>query len=142
MKVFSMNPSAPSDNSDPTFLVGADLVEFDRRDLPIYQTAEAAPWTCFDEAPYGAPLDRLFGEPGNVHIDGTAHEPQDIAAISHDPLVELASLSDGLALPDTATHAPSHGDVFGFGENHAGVHLHDGWHWDISGADWTFDFHS
>ena len=69
-----MNPSAPSDSSDPTFVVGTDLVQFDRPELPIYQTAEAAPWTCFDEAPYGAPLDRLFGEPGNVHIDGTVRE--------------------------------------------------------------------
>ena len=95
-----MSHSVPSESSviDTTFLVGTDLVEFDHRDLPIYQTAEAR-WDCFDEAPYGAPLDRLFGEPGDVHIDGgMREEPQDIATLGHDPLVALSALSDGLVL--------------------------------------------
>jgi hypothetical protein len=27
-------------------------------------------------------------------------------------------------------------------DSHPIVHLHDGWSWDIAGADWTFDFHA
>ena len=69
-----MSHSVPSESSatDTTFLVGTDLVQFDRHELPIYQTPESK-WAeaCFDEAPYGAPLDRLFGEPGDLHIDGS-----------------------------------------------------------------------
>ena len=155
-----MSHSVPSESSviDTTFLVGTDLVEFDHRDLPIYQTAEAR-WDCFDEAPYGAPLDRLFGEPGDVHIDGgMREEPQDIAALAHDvlghdPLVALSALSDGLILPGSepsaaleTTSAHAHVQtttIFDFGADaHTVVHLHDGWTWDIAGADWTFDFHA
>jgi hypothetical protein len=144
-----MSPSAPSDSSsiDQTFLVGADLVEFNRGNLPIYQTAEAR-WDCFDEATYGAPLDRVFGEPGAVHIDGLVHTaPQDIAALDHDPVVALASLSDSATLAvddasalDGAGHAqPAIAAVFDFGADlHTVVHLHDGWTWD----DWTFDAHA
>src|SRR5215471_2920294 len=149
-----MSPSAPSDSSsiDQTFLIGADLVEFDRGNLPIYQTAQAR-WDCFDEATYGAPLDRVFGEPDEVHIDGREHAaPQDIAALDHDPVVALASLSDGATLPaddvgafdgtgpDGAGHAqPAIAAVFDFGADlHTVVHLHDGWTWD----DWTLDAHS
>src|SRR5262245_42267367 len=120
-----MSHSAPSDSStiDQTFLVGTDLVEFDRRDLPIYQSAEAR-WDCFDDAPYGAPLDRLFGEPGQVHIDGPVQsDPQDIAALLHDPLVGLASLSDGVMLPEAEASAldgaaqtqPAIAAIFDFG---------------------------
>lgn len=128
--------------SDPTFVVGADLVEFDR-DLPIYQTAQAH-WDCVDQAQYGAPLDCLFGEADALHIDGTIHEPMDIAAVGQDPLVALAALSDGLALEHATGPV-----VFDPSETalvtHTGTevpivaHLHDGWSWDISGADWTFD---
>jgi hypothetical protein len=144
-----MSHSAPSDSStiDQTFLVGTDLVEFDRRDLPIYQSAEAR-WDCFDEAPYGAPLDRLFGEPGQVHIDGLVHAgPQDIAALVHDPLVGLASLSDGVMLPEIEASAldgaaqtqPAITAIFDFGgDAHTVVHLHDGWTWE----DWIFDAHT
>ena len=144
-----MSPSAPSDSStiDQTFLVGTDLVEFDRPEMPIYQSAEAR-WDCFDEAPSGAPLDRLFGEPGEVHIDGIVQAaPQDIAALAHDSLVELASLSDGVTLPgaeasvlDAAGQTqPAIAAIFDFGPDaHTVVHLHDGWTWD----DWTFDAHA
>ena len=58
-----MSHSVPSDSSaiDATFLVGVDLVEFDRRELPIYASPQAR-WmdACYDEAPsYGAPVDRV-----------------------------------------------------------------------------------
>ena len=143
-----MSHSVPSESSatDTTFIVGADLVQFDRHELPIYQTPESK-WAeaCFDEAPYGAPLDRVFGEPGDLHIDGVPREEQQAAltALSgDDPLVVLGALSDGLILP-ASEPAAEIATGFDFGANsHPIVHLHDGWSWDIAGADWTFDFHA
>ncbi len=143
-----MSHSVPSESSatDTTFIVGADLVQFDRHELPIYQTPESK-WAeaCFDVAPYGAPLDRVFGEPGDLHIDGVPREEQQAAltALSGgDPLVVLGALSDGLILP-ASEPAAEIATGFDFGaDSHPIVHLHDGWSWDIAGADWTFDFHA
>ena len=143
-----MSHSVPSESSalDTTFLVGTDLVEFDRRELPIYQTPETR-WAeaCFDEPAYGAPLDRVFGEPGDIHIDGVVGEEQQAAittVLGEDPLVVLAALSDGLVLPGAESAAPEIATGFDFGaDSHAVVHLHDGFGWDIAGTDWTFDFH-
>ena len=144
-----MSHSVPSESStiDTTFLVGTDLVEFDRHDLPIYQTPETR-WAeaCFDEPSYGAPLDRVFGEPGEIHIDGIPGEEQQAAlttVLGEDPLVVLAALSDGLILPGAELPAaPEIATGFDFGaDSHAVVHLHDGFGWDIAGTDWTFDFH-
>jgi len=143
-----MSHSVPSESSavDTTFIVGADLVEFDRHELPIYQTPGSR-WAeaCFDEAPYGAPLDRLFGEPGDLHIDGVLRGESQAALMalpSDDPLVVLAALSDGLIFP-ASEPAAEIATVFDFGaDSHPIVHLHDGWSWDIAGADWTFDFHA
>jgi hypothetical protein len=141
-----MSHSVPSESSatDTTFIVGADLVQFDRHDLPIYQTPDSQ-WAeaCFDETPYGAPLDRVFGEPGDLHIDGVPREEQQAAPTtpSDDPLVVLGALSDGLMLP--ASEPTEIATAFDFGTgSHPIVHLHDGWSWDIAGADWTFDFHA
>ena len=143
-----MSHSIPSESSatDTTFIVGADLVQFDRHELPIYQTPESR-WAeaCFDEASYGAPLDRVFGEPGDLHIDSVPREEQQAALTAlpgDDPLVVLAALSDGLILPASEPAAET-AAAFDFGANsHPIVHLHDGWSWDIAGADWTFDFHA
>ncbi|MEA2800481.1 MAG: hypothetical protein QOE49_576 [Rhodospirillaceae bacterium] len=143
-----MSHSVPSESSatDTTFIVGADLVQFDRHELPIYQTPESK-WAeaCFDEAPYGAPLDRVFGEPGDLHIDSVPREEQQAALTAlpgDDPLVVLAALSDGLILPASEPAAET-AAAFDFGANsHPIVHLHDGWSWDIAGTDWTFDFHA
>ena len=100
-----MSHSVPSDSSaiDATFLVGVDLVEFDRRELPIYASPQTR-WmdACYDEAPsYGAPVDRVFGEPGDVHIDAVPSNDEQFAAssiVTDDPLVSLATLADGLAV--------------------------------------------
>src|ERR1700722_14989565 len=143
-----MSHSVPSESSavDTTFIVGADLVQFDRPELPIYQTPEPK-WAeaCFDEAPYGAPLDRLFGEPGDLHIDSVVPDESQAtltALPGEDPLVVLAALSEGLMLPAPEAAAEI-GTALGFGaDSHPIVHLHDGWSWDIAGADWTFDFHA
>src|SRR5207302_6138164 len=78
-KVISMPPS------DTAFLVGADLVEFDRHDLPIYATPESQ-WTdaSRDLGSYGAPLDRLFGEPGEIFLS-TEFAPPTLSAASSLP---------------------------------------------------------
>src|SRR6187551_3500298 len=108
-----MSHSVPSDSSaiDATFLVGVDLVEFDRRELPIYASPQTR-WmdACYDDAPaYGAPVDRVFGEPGDVHIDSvpaSAEDQQALAIVADDPLVALSTLADGLAIAGSDAAAP------------------------------------
>jgi len=158
-----MSQSVPSDSStnDPTFLVGTEFVQFDHRDLPIYATPHARWDTAFvDDAPLGMPLDRLFGEPGDLHVDGTMALPQtDHAALvpvtSEDPLVTFAALSDGVAFAPSED-APAHevpADISATSHPFdGGLHdgdLHDGslhgavWHdggWDAAGLDAMFDF--
>jgi hypothetical protein len=105
-----MNSSVPSGSStvDATFIVGTDLVEFDRHDLPIYATPTSR-WADagLDASTHGAPLDRLFGEPGEIHV-GEIHVAGTFSGGQHaatatvlvdDPLVVLAGLSDGLIMP-------------------------------------------
>lgn len=145
-----MSHSVPSDSSaiDATFLVGVDLVEFDRRELPIYASPQTR-WmdSCYDDAPlYGAPVDRVFGEPGDVHVDGVPGNDEQFAAlVGDDPLVSLATLADGLAVAGSDAIAPELATSFDFGvDAQAVVHLHDGsgWGtgWDITGTDGTFDY--
>jgi hypothetical protein len=147
MEAISMSHSVPSESSaiDATFLVGIDLVEFDRRDLPIYLKPQTA-WAdaCFDDAPYGAPLDRIFGEPGDIHVDSAAVADDPLQAgaamAGDDPLVLMSGLADGLS-PSTI-ELPATADVttvFGFdGDVPTVVHLDDGAGWNA--ADGTFDF--
>ena len=136
-----MRPSAPPDTPvlDATFLVGNDLVEFDRRELPIY-AAPRSRWmdACHDEAPaYGAPVDRLFGEPGEVHIDGAplsgAEQVSDALLVSDDPLIALATLNDGIGLVACDAPAPELATSFDFV-------THDAMGWDVVGHDGTFDY--
>ncbi len=138
-----MTPLVTCDGStiETTFVVGRDLVEFDRHDLPIYATplsrwADAGLDTC----PYGAPLDRLFGEPGDVFVSGVSGIDQQATAgltaalTGEDPLVALGSLSDGLVLPTLETSgdhpAPDGATIFDAGiDSFAALHLplDDGW---------------
>jgi hypothetical protein len=142
-----MSHSVPSDSSaiDATFLVGVDLVEFDRRELPIYASPQTR-WmdACYDEAPsYGAPVDRVFGEPGDVHIDSVPRNDDQLASaiVADDPLVALGTLADGLAVTGAEAAAPELATSFDFGvDAQAVIHLHDGAGWDITGADGTFDY--
>lgn len=143
-----MSHSAPPDSSatDTAFLVGVDLVEFDRRELPIYATPRAR-WmdACHDDVPsYGAPVDRVFGEPGDVHIDGgssVADEQTANAIVGDDPLVSLSALVDGIGVAGMASAAPELATSFDFGlETYAVVPTHDGSGWDINGADGAFDY--
>ena len=137
---------------DAPFVVGTDLVEFDRRDLPIYQAPEHAleqRWAdaCVDDAAYGAPLDRLFGEAAPVFIDGVAEAGQLLSPLGVDALVVLGDVTDPLALP-AADDAPgtSHdiAAIYDFGaDSHAVVHLHDSahWGWEQGAAEWSYDHH-
>jgi hypothetical protein len=144
-----MSHSVPSDSSaiDATFLVGVDLVEFDRHELPIYATPQTR-WmdACYDEGPsYGAPVDRVFGEPDdNVHIDSAPlgnDEQLASSIVADDPLVALATLADGLTVAGGEAAAPELATSFDFGADaQAVIHLHDGAAWDITGADGTFDY--
>lgn len=143
-----MSESAPSESSaiEATFVVGTDVVEFDRRELPIYLTPESR-WAeaCQDGTAYGAPLDRLFGEPGVVFVDGVVGpaDGQFAAMFGADPLVTLADLTDGAILPDSEEPSPEIGAIFDFGaDSHAVVHLHDGWSWDSAGSMWLYDHHA
>lgn len=142
-----MSHSEPSDSSaDAVFVVGTDLVEFHRDDLPIYATppsrwAEAG----LEQVSYGAPRDRLFGEPGEVFVDslpGSATEALPLAG--EDALVVLSDLSDGVMLPATDEAATMHesAPVYDFGADaHLVVHIQDGVSWDPTDAGWSFDHH-
>ena len=144
-----MRPSSPSDSPaiDATFLIGTDLVQFDRSELPIY-AAPRSRWmeACHDEAPaYGAPVDRLFGEPGEVHIDGAPRDDAgalaDAFAVADDPLIALATLADGLGLAAGEQAAPELATSFDFGADAPPVVVtHDATGWDLVGSDGTFDY--
>jgi hypothetical protein len=177
-----MSDSAPSDSSTdvvanegvtaefiPNF--GVDLVEITRSDQPIFLAPELR-WGSagHDEALYGAPLDRVYGEEPNTYITGMLDAEDVVAAILaggplvNDPMVTLPGLSDGLilALPEDAPlhagavdegHALLNADtlhtaelntVFDFGPDaHANVaHLHETWTWDLDKGAWVFDHHA
>jgi hypothetical protein len=157
MKAIFMSTSLPCDGStvETTFVVGPDLVEFDRPDLPIYAPLDSAPlasrWADagLDTCPYGAPLDRLFGEPGSVFIGaatGLPQAPADVLAAAfaaEDPLVALGTLSDGLVLPTLETSgdhpAPDGATIFDPRiDSFAVVHLHPDGTWDTDGL--SIDF--
>lgn len=142
-----MSHSDASDSSaDPLFVVGADLVEFDRSDLPIYATP-ASRWADagVDAVSYGAPLDRLFGEPGEIFVDGVPGAAAgSLPLMSEDTLVVLSDLSDGVMLPTGEEPAAMHGSaaVYDFGADaHVVIHVQDGINWDQADAGWSFDHH-
>jgi hypothetical protein len=158
-----MSHSVPSDSStaDTSFVVGADLVEFDRHDLPIYLAPETRGETYWadaghDVAHYGAPLDRLFGEPGEVFISMSPGAEEATAAatafasVVDDPTVLLSGLADGLILP-ACEHMPAAAladpvqtqemaIVFHFGADP--LPMHDAWAWDLAKPEWLFDHHA
>lgn len=140
-----MSHSDPSDSSaDPLFVVGTDLVEFDRSDLPIYATP-ASRWSEAGVEPvsYGAPLDRLFGEPGEVFIDGAPGSAAGtMPSPGEDVLVVLSDLSDGAMLPASEEPVALHESaaVYDFGADaHVVLHVQDGITWDQPDAGWSFD---
>jgi hypothetical protein len=110
---------------------------------------------------FGTSLDRLFGEPGDIHVSIVADATLAAVttpAIVDDPLVLMTGLSDGLILP-LAEH-----DRIGTLEDSGSVTLHDlpplpepaalcdfgalvhsilpladGWYWDLDKAGWVVD---
>src|SRR5450432_2088451 len=75
-----------------------------------------------DALAFGTSLDRLFGEPGDIHVTSLSDPALADAttpAIVDDPLVLMTGLSDGLILP-LAEH-----DRIGTLEDAGGVTLHD-----------------
>ena len=142
-----MSHSDPSESSaDPIFLVGTDLVQFDRSDLPIYATP-ASRWAeaGVETVSYGAPLDRLFGEPGEVFLDGAAGvAPDTLPSTGEDALVALSNLSDGVMLPaaDPSSDMHESAAVYDFtADAHVVLHVQDGSTWDQADAGWSFDHH-
>ena len=152
-----MSHSVPPDSSsaDARFLVGADLVQFDRYDLPIYATAGSL-WgdAGSDVAAYGATLDRLYGSVDEVFVASFASTDEMVEiATPDDPLVITAGLADGLILPDcelrpsldASSHAAPTADaatIYDFGgESHVVVPMHDGWGWDLAKPEWFYDHH-
>lgn len=159
-----MSHSVPSDSSsaEALFLVGAELVEFDRRDLPVYVTPQTL-WADAgrDIGTYGISVDRLFGDNEEIHVaslalDEEARERAEAALPAPDPLVILSGLADGLTLtlcePSPVLDATRHTDatfgstpgvtaLFEFGPvpNLAPTPIHDGWSWDASRPDWAYD---
>ena len=143
-----MSHSVPSESSatETTFIVGADLVQFDRHELPIYQTPESQMGRGLLRrgAVRRAARSRVrrAGRPAYRRRPARGAAGALAALSGDDPLVVLAALSDGLMLP-ASEPAAEIATGFDFGaDSHPIVHLHDGWSWDIAGADWTFDFHA
>jgi hypothetical protein len=137
----STSPVCDGSTIETTFVVGPDLVAFERPGLPIYAPLESR-WADagLDTCSYGAPLDRLFGEPGSLFVAGIIGDGQQPAGISaaafagEDPLVVLGTLSDALILPTLETSgdhpAPEGATIFDAGvDSFIAVHLplDDGW---------------
>ena len=140
-----MSHSDASDSSaDLIFVVGTDLVEFDRSDLPIYATP-ASRWAeaGVDTVTYGAPLDRLFGEPGEIFVEsGPGAAASSLPLMGEDALVLLSDLSDGVMLPAADQSPAMHESaaVYDFAaDSHVVLHVQDGMTWDQTDAGWSFD---
>src|ERR1700727_1032056 len=82
----------------------APLVDFEHTPSPAPLWADAG----HDAAAFGAALDRVFGETGDVHVVEHFASGGDLFVVIDDPLVLLTNLMDGLGLPaaDIVPHAP------------------------------------
>ncbi len=144
-----MSHSVPSDSStaDSSFLVGADLVQFDRHDLPIYLTPETRVeglWADagHDATTYGLPVDRLFGEPGEVFVSMVLGADEAAAVTSStsivdDPVVTLGNLVEALILPASAETPATFHDF-----SADALPVHDAWAGDLAATDWIFDHYT
>ena len=93
---------------------------------------------------YGAPLDRLFGEPGEVFVVGIAGSfdaANAIPPILDDPLVTLGVLLDDcFAFETAAAGPPAAHDTVTFDAQMAPT-VHDSWSWDPGDTDWLYGPH-
>lgn len=98
---------------------------------------------------YGAPLDRLFGEPGEVFVVGIAGSFDAVDAIPpivDDPLVALGVLLDdcfafemAVAGPP-AVHDPAVHDAVSI-DTQVAPSAHESWSWDPGDTDWLYGPH-
>ena len=102
---------------------------------------------------YGAPLDRLFGEPGEVFVVGVAGSfdaADAFVAVLDDPLVTLGALlddgfpfqmppADTVAAHDFIDHA--HVDQAHVDHAHVTPTAPESWSWDPGDTDWIFGPH-
>src|SRR5436190_2874886 len=71
------------------------LVRFEQTPSPAPLWAEAG----HDASAFGAALDRVFGEPRDIHLIQHFASGGEAALVADDPLVVLANLIDGVGLP-------------------------------------------
>jgi hypothetical protein len=103
------------------------LVDFERTPSPAPLWAEAG----HDAPPFSAALDRVFGEPADLHLIEHFASADALSLIADDPLVLLANLMDGLALPmadPLPAPMPEVAAVYDFAPD--GFNLHDLWVYD------------
>ncbi|HYD04668.1 MAG TPA: hypothetical protein VEC60_03040 [Reyranella sp.] len=99
------------------------LVEFVQSPSPAPLWAEAG----YDFAAFGAALDRVFGEAGDLHLHEQVAVADEPIMVIDDPLVLLANLMDGLGLPDPSpVTMPELAAVYDFAPD--GFDLQDLWY--------------
>lgn len=154
-----MSHSVPSDSSlnDWVFPTGIDLVDFDRRDLPIYASPRSL-WAQAgsDASLSGTAVDAVYDSEGETHLASLPliEEPREIVTPGNDPLVGLTNLSDGVlpgCEPQNAFETTAHDTLYDFSSvgGHAltpmpdGAYggLHGGLGWDLARPEWFYDHH-
>jgi hypothetical protein len=74
------------------------LIDFVQSPSPAPLWAEAG----YDAAAFGAALDRVFGEAGDLHLYEHYATADEAIAMIDDPLVRLVNPMEGLGLPEPA----------------------------------------
>jgi hypothetical protein len=103
------------------------LVDFQRAPSPAPLWAEAG----HDAPAFSAALDRVFGEPSEVHLIEHFAAANEALLVADDPLVLLANLIEGLGLPmadPLPAPMPELAAVYDFAPD--GFNLHDLWVYD------------
>ena len=104
------------------------LVRFEQTPSPAPLWAEAG----HDASAFGAALDRVFGEPSDIHLIQHFASAGEAALVADDPLVVLANLIDGLGLPmadSVPAPMPELAAVYDFAAAD-GFNTHDHWVYD------------
>ena|SRR5436190_22996425 len=104
------------------------LVRFEQTPSPAPLWAEAG----HDASAFGAALDRVFGEPRDIHLIQHFASAGEAALVADDPLVVLANLIDGLGLPmadSVPASMPELAAVYDFAAAD-GFNTHDHWVYD------------
>jgi len=111
------------------------LVRFEQTPSPAPLWAEAG----HDASAFGAALDRVFGEPSDIHLIQHFASAGEAALVADDPLVLLANLIDNFGLPDglglpmadaLPAPMPELAAVYDFGSGADSLNPHDLWVFD------------